>query len=115
MPWVNKEDCTGCGLCVEICPVDTITLVEGIAEIDMDGCIRCGKCHKSCPNDAVRHDSEKIPGEIEANLEKVRWYLSHYETGEEKKACLKKSIRHFNLVKSIADKTIEQLNSLVID
>ena len=26
MPWVDKNECTGCGICVEECPVDTISM-----------------------------------------------------------------------------------------
>ena len=61
MPWIDKNKCTGCGLCVRECPVNAIIIKEGKAEIDMDKCIRCGKCHDVCPQEAVRHDSEKIP------------------------------------------------------
>ena len=67
MPWVNEEMCVGCGLCVAECPVDAISLQENdTALINDDGCIRCGHCHDVCPQEAVRHDSEKIPIEVEA-------------------------------------------------
>lgn len=59
MPWVDKNICTGCGLCVEECPVLAITMEEGKAKIDMDKCIRCKKCHEVCPQKAIKHDSEK--------------------------------------------------------
>ncbi|MCK4423785.1 MAG: 4Fe-4S binding protein [Candidatus Omnitrophica bacterium] len=28
MPWVDKSKCTGCGRCVEECPVDTIAMED---------------------------------------------------------------------------------------
>ena len=49
---VSKFDCTGCGACVNACPVDAIKM-----EYDNDGfmypvvsdsCIDCGKCSKAC-------------------------------------------------------------------
>jgi len=59
MPWVDKTRCTGCGICVNICPAGAISLKNGKAEIDMNKCIRCKKCHEACPKNAIRHDSEK--------------------------------------------------------
>jgi ferredoxin len=47
MLWISVEDCDGCGICVEECPVNTITMEEK-AEIDMDESIRCGICHDVC-------------------------------------------------------------------
>ena len=60
MPWIKGEDCIGCGICVENCPVGTISLENDVAVIDMVNCIHCGICHDTCPKLAVRHDSEKI-------------------------------------------------------
>jgi len=31
MPWIETEDCSGCGICVSKCPVGTIYLQEGVA------------------------------------------------------------------------------------
>lgn len=59
MPWVDKDRCTGCSICVEKCPANAISIKDGKAVIDMDKCIRCGKCHDFCPQNAIRHDKEK--------------------------------------------------------
>jgi len=59
MPWVDKDKCVGCGICIRECPVDAIFMKEGKAIIGMKKCIRCKKCHEICPKGAVRHDSEK--------------------------------------------------------
>lgn len=69
MPWINGEDCNGCGICVEECPVNTIEMKDKEAEIIMDGCIRCGICHDICLQDAVKHDGEKIPEKIRGGLD----------------------------------------------
>ena len=47
------EKCTGCGYCVDHCPVDAISIVDGRAEMDLRSCIRCYCCHELCPNLAV--------------------------------------------------------------
>ena len=68
MPWVKQEMCTGCSICVDECPVGAMSVSDGKASIDEKNCMRCGRCHDVCPEEAVRHDSERIPQEIEANL-----------------------------------------------
>ena len=112
MPWVKQEDCIGCGICVEECPVDAISIENEKAYIDMEECIRCGKCHENCLQEAVRHDSEKIPAEIEENIEKTKWLLQHYDNKKEKQKPLERMIKHFNKQKIVAEKTIEKINSI---
>ena len=50
---VDVEKCTGCGSCVDICPVDTIKLDNEIAVIDSEACTECGSCVDECPNEAI--------------------------------------------------------------
>lgn len=112
MPWVKQEDCVGCGVCVEECPVNAISMVDEKAEINMDECIRCGVCHDVCPQDAVRHDSERIPQEVEENIEWTRGLLRHYETEEERDAFIERIKRHFVKERKVIEKTLERLDSL---
>ena len=112
MPWVNAELCDGCAVCVEECPVDAIALVEELAKINDEECIRCGRCHDVCPNEAVRHDGEKIPEEIEANLAWTRRLLGHFATPEEKSALVERMKRYFAKQKKVAEQTIQRLDSL---
>jgi len=64
MPWVDENICIGCGICVEECPVNAISMENGKAIIDMEKCIRCKKCHEVCPQKAVKHDKEKNQKEV---------------------------------------------------
>lgn len=48
--YVNKYYCVGCGTCVKVCPLNTITVPNGItAKVDFDKCVGCGKCSSVCP------------------------------------------------------------------
>jgi heterodisulfide reductase subunit A len=54
---VDEELCTGCGVCVEICPYDARTLNEKskIAEVNEALCVGCGACIAACPSNASIH------------------------------------------------------------
>jgi len=49
---IDKEKCTACGACVDICPVDAIK-IEDKAVVDEDTCIDCGTCVDECPVEAI--------------------------------------------------------------
>lgn len=49
---VNQNECTGCGACVDVCPVEAIEIVNGKAIIN-DECIDCGACVDECPVEAI--------------------------------------------------------------
>jgi len=49
---VDESKCTGCGICVEICPVGAIT-IDKVAKIDAGICAGCGVCIDECPNNAI--------------------------------------------------------------
>jgi len=49
---INKDECTGCGACVDVCPFGALSLVDNIAEVD-DKCTACGACLDVCPVNAL--------------------------------------------------------------
>ncbi len=50
---IDKTKCTGCGSCVEVCPLEAIAVNDGVAEIDAELCVECGACVDACQADAT--------------------------------------------------------------
>lgn len=50
---VDSGKCSGCGPCVEACPVEAIKIEDNVAVVDADACIDCGACVDACPNTAL--------------------------------------------------------------
>jgi len=47
--WIDREKCTGCGMCVEVCPRGVLEILDRKASItDLDACIECGACQRNC-------------------------------------------------------------------
>lgn len=58
MPWVDKDKCIGCGVCIDSCPENAILINNGKASINQDECTYCGKCFETCPQQAIRPNRE---------------------------------------------------------
>ena len=52
-PKVDSELCTGCGVCIDICPTNAIVLKDEKAFIMNDLCRNCKKCVRACPSEAI--------------------------------------------------------------
>lgn len=51
---LDAEQCTGCGLCLTVCPRTVLCRENGAVRIqDRDRCMECGACARNCPAGAV--------------------------------------------------------------
>ncbi len=50
---IDKELCIGCGLCVKVCPLDTISMQDGKAVVTGGESLSCGHCSAACPEGAA--------------------------------------------------------------
>lgn len=60
---VDGDRCSGCCLCVSICPYGAIELVNGKAEVNEVACEGCGACVSACPSGAIdlrNHTDEQV-------------------------------------------------------
>ena len=63
-PYVEVENCIGCGNCIRVCAHDAPKITDRKAFIDHDKCVGCGRCIGVCPKDAVcppNDESNDIP------------------------------------------------------
>jgi len=50
---VDKEICTGCETCVDVCPSAAITMENEKAVVNADMCVDCESCVDECPSSAI--------------------------------------------------------------
>jgi len=62
---IDAEMCTGCGACIEICPMVAIEDDDGVSQVIKERCIGCGLCVNTCPVEAIsmeeREDRTEAP------------------------------------------------------
>ena len=74
IPVINEAECNGCGKCVNVCPVEAMTLVSAnnpkypkmkLAKLDEDRCLGCGICVRVCNDGKIilesRHERVLTP------------------------------------------------------
>jgi len=55
---LNRDKCTGCKICTEVCPHHVFDMKESRADIaDKDRCMECGACAQNCPSEAIEVNS----------------------------------------------------------
>lgn len=71
---IDKTKCLGCGNCLDYCPMNAITLCDGVATIDQDECVECGACLRAacCPVGALYRPALTYPRD-------VAWFFSDPE------------------------------------
>ena len=67
---IDDEGCTGCGECLQYCPMGCISMDvdTDLAMIDEDECVECGVCFRSevCPVDAIEEETHSWPRSVRA-------------------------------------------------
>jgi electron transport complex protein RnfB len=61
----EPDTCIGCGVCVQRCQMDALSLVDDKVVLDLDRCIGCGVCVPTCLTDSLslvrKPESEQRP------------------------------------------------------
>jgi MinD superfamily P-loop ATPase len=60
VPLVDREKCTGCGRCVEVCRFNALACVKGTVIVFSELCHGCGGCMLACPEQAISEQGHEI-------------------------------------------------------
>ena len=116
---VNREKCTGCGECKEICSFGAIN-IEGNIPVFEDNCVFCGICSKKCPEQAIEisektkeitlNDDYKgiwVIGEIDRNRNLSKVTLELLSEARKLAASKKENVEAVIIGKTIPEKIIK--------
>ncbi|MBK8137858.1 MAG: 4Fe-4S binding protein [Chloroflexi bacterium] len=68
VPLIDARRCTGCGLCVRVCPTRALVISGGIAVVaDTHACAYVGDCERICPVEAIRRPFQIVFVPMEVN------------------------------------------------
>jgi len=78
---VNERTCVACGMCVDVCPYEAISLVDKeiaghsytFASVDAERCMACGLCAASCRSSSIELVDEFASEAVMDNL----WQWMH--------------------------------------
>jgi len=59
MLYVDVDRCSGCGVCVDLCPSGATSVQDGKASINQALCNQCEACFDACPEEAILSVAER--------------------------------------------------------
>jgi electron transfer flavoprotein alpha subunit len=107
---INKDDCIGCGLCLDSCPYPgAVEILEGIAVIT-DKCVECGACVDSCNAGAIEFEEGKRETGIDLEQYKGVWVFVEHR----KDRIANVTLELLGEGKKLADQLGQQLSGVLI-
>ncbi|MBW1766222.1 MAG: nitroreductase family protein [Deltaproteobacteria bacterium] len=103
---IDQEKCTGCGMCVIVCPSDTISIQDRKAVVSGERSLNCGHCAAVCPEGAI-----EVSG-IDENTSSYKTFITddrwvphgEYDTGE-----LVRLMRSRRSCRNFSDRPVERI------
>ncbi|MEA3298473.1 MAG: electron transfer flavoprotein subunit alpha [Chloroflexota bacterium] len=83
---IHEEKCTGCGICVKVCPTGALSMASNIARLEEDKCTLCGSCVSSCPFEAIT--MERKAQTVDVSASRDIWVFAEQDNGVLKSVAL---------------------------
>ncbi len=77
---ISKENCVGCQLCIKVCPVNAIDLVDGKA-VCLDNCNLCSMCVDACKFDAITMPAREVGTKVDVDQYRNVWVFVQMDHG----------------------------------
>jgi len=76
IPIIDRELCTGCGACIEICPPRALVMEQEIARLEEEFCEECGFCAAECSVGAITIPSRSAHADAKPNRLRVLYQFA---------------------------------------
>lgn len=121
---ILTEKCTGCGLCLKVCPFDAIRIMDKKAIIDLEKCNLCGACVPSCKFEAILLEKPQEVGEPKPDIQDYKgvWVFIEQKKGRVQPVSYELLGKAYELAKKLdtyvgavllGNNLVEQLDELI--